>query len=154
MVEALHNLVDSGQVQSGATLYLETVPMLFLRDVPLIEGVWLDRYAIELAEWGALLKAKGYKLQEIEDAHRLALDWFVQSDGKEAVQVEIQTLHHRAACSLTKFHGRIDLKSILRDTGTATSQQIAYLVDMAKAEALDRLGEKQTAITLAERHLS
>ncbi len=39
-------------------------------------------------------------------------------------------------------------------TSAGTIQQIAYLVDMAKAEALDNLGEKQVAIELAERYLA
>jgi hypothetical protein len=97
MVKALNSLVDSGQVQAGANVYLETVPMLFLREVPLIEGVWLDRHIVELAEWGALLQAKDYKLQEAEDHHPLAPDRLVRRKGIEADQVEIQTLRRRAA---------------------------------------------------------
>ena len=37
----------------GLMVELPTVPHAFLRDAPLVEGQWLDRYVVELAEWGA-----------------------------------------------------------------------------------------------------
>ncbi len=49
--------------------------------------------------------------------------------------------------------GRLDLETIPRSIGTRTAQQTTYMVDMAKAEAMDCLGEQQAAIKLAERHL-
>jgi hypothetical protein len=48
----------------------------------------------------------------------------------------------------------MELESIRRGVNAVTTIQTAYLVDMAKAEALDQLGEKQEAIKLAERYLS
>ena len=54
----------------------------------------------------------------------------------------------------TEQHGRIDLENIRWNTDTRTTQQTAYLVDMAKAEALDRLGETQATVELAKRHLA
>ena len=53
----------------------------------------------------------------------------------------------------TEQHGRIDLENIRRSTGMRTTRQTAYLGDMAKAEALDQLGERQAAIKLAERYV-
>jgi len=61
MVTALQALVDSGQVQSSTVARLETVPVPFLRKVPLLEGEWLDRYVVELAEYGSLLRARSYE---------------------------------------------------------------------------------------------
>ena len=88
----LHSLVDSGQVQAGATVYLETVPIRFLREAPLVEGKWIDRYVIEMAEWGALLQTKGYTVQLNDNDHPLALAQFVRSDGTEADQDEVAKL--------------------------------------------------------------
>ena len=67
----IEELVDSGQVRQGVTIHLETVPIPFLQDVPLLEGKWLDRKVAELAEWGALLLAQGFKVKE-EDRPLLA----------------------------------------------------------------------------------
>ncbi|MBC8275789.1 MAG: hypothetical protein H8E40_12585 [Chloroflexi bacterium] len=53
----------------------------------------------------------------------------------------------------TENRGRMVLGKLQRGSGTGTAQQTAYLVDMAKAEALDHLGEKQAAIKLAERYV-
>ena len=37
--------------------------------------------------------------------------------------------------------------------GKITSDRVSYLVDMAKAEALDAMGENRAAVELIERHL-
>jgi hypothetical protein len=52
-----------------------------------------------------------------------------------------------------KPEDKMDLKACRQGAGKAAVQQISYLVDMAKAEALDAMGENQTAMELAERHL-
>ena len=41
MVSAIHELVDSGKVQKGTSVYLETVPIPFLQFATLVEGEWL-----------------------------------------------------------------------------------------------------------------
>lgn len=48
---------------------------------------------------------------------------------------------------------RIDLEEVRKGAGKKVTEQTALLVDMAKAEALDALGEQQAAIKLVERHL-
>jgi hypothetical protein len=48
---------------------------------------------------------------------------------------------------------RIDLEALRQSVGKEATQQISYIVDMAKAEALDLLGDQKTAVELAERHL-
>ncbi|MFC2060455.1 hypothetical protein ACFLTZ_05135 [Chloroflexota bacterium] len=53
-------------------------------------------------------------------------------------------------CRMTQA---LDWRYLRRSTGMRITQQIAYLVDMAKAEALDQLGEQQAAIKLAERYV-
>ncbi len=106
MVTALQALVDSGQVLSGTVARLETVPVSFLRKVPLLEDIWLDRYVVELAQYGSLLRAKGYEISEDQDEHPLASVQFVSHDGKEIDQAETQSLRRRALRVLARFPGR------------------------------------------------
>ena len=47
----------------------------------------------------------------------------------------------------------INLEAFRQGAGKAVMQQIAYLVDMAKAEALDAMGEDREALELVERYL-
>ncbi len=47
----------------------------------------------------------------------------------------------------------IDLEALRKASGKEASRKTAYMVDMAKAEALDHLGEQRAAIELAVRHL-
>jgi hypothetical protein len=75
--------VQSGKVQAGWMLHLETIPVPFLRYVPLLEGKWLDRRLVELAEWRALLQAKGYQVQEDPEAHQLAVVKYLRPDGEK-----------------------------------------------------------------------
>ena len=53
---------------------MTTVPHAFLRDVPLVDGEWIDGYVVALAEWGARLIQKGYVLEESQDGHPFA--WY------------------------------------------------------------------------------
>jgi hypothetical protein len=95
MVAAIQKLIDSGRVQQGTIVYLETVPMPFLQAVPLIEGKWLDRHVVELAELGAMLQANGYQVQETNDEHPLAWPRFTNSSGNEISQDEMRSLREQ-----------------------------------------------------------
>ncbi len=106
MVSALQQLIDSGEVQAGATVHLDTVPMPFLQDAPLLEGVWMDGHVVELAEWGALLRAKGYVGADSFDEHPLAWQRFARVDTAESDQDEVKELRRQAARRLVKFPGR------------------------------------------------
>ena len=46
----------------------------------------------------------------------------------------------------------IDLAGLIENVQVAAQAQVAYLVDMAKAEALDLLGETRQAFKLVDRH--
>ena len=105
MVTALQTLVDSGQVQSGTVARLETVPVPFVRKVPLLEGAWLERYVVELAEYGSLLRVKGYEASEDQDEHPLVSVQFVSHDGKEVDQVVHDKLFQSAFLRAGKAAG-------------------------------------------------
>ncbi len=69
----------------GLMVELPTVPHAFLREAPLVEGQWLDRFVVTLAEWGARLAQQGLVVEESDDPHPLA--WFritKPEDGTEA----------------------------------------------------------------------
>ena len=53
----------------GLMVELPTVPHAFLREAPLVEGQWIDRYVVELAEWGARLVQQGLVVEESDDPH-------------------------------------------------------------------------------------
>ena len=92
MVTAIHKLVDSGKVQKGTSYILETVPIPFLQFATLVEGEWLDRYVMVLAEAGAMLAHKGYQMKETNDHHPLAWPNFLDSNNNEIDRKEIQSL--------------------------------------------------------------
>jgi hypothetical protein len=64
MVHAIHQLVESGEVKAGRSAWLEMVPIPFLQVATLIDGEWLDRHVLMLAEAGAMIADKGYQIQE------------------------------------------------------------------------------------------
>ncbi len=106
MVTAIRGLMDSGQMQGGASVYLEAVPVPFLRAAPLVEKDWLDRHVVGLAELGALLIARGYQAQEAGDEHPLAWPRFMGSSGSEVDRSEMRNLRQQVGRHLKRFPGR------------------------------------------------
>ena len=106
LVSAIHKLVDSGKVQKGTSVFLETVTIPFLKFAPLIEGEWVDRYVLMLAEVGAIAIDKGYKMQETNDQHPLSWPKFLDSSDNEVDPQEIINLRSHANRHLKKFPGR------------------------------------------------
>jgi len=47
----------------------------------------------------------------------------------------------------------IDLAGLVKNVQGAAKEQVAYIVDMAKADALDLLGETRQAFDLVDRHV-
>ena len=47
----------------------------------------------------------------------------------------------------------IDLAGLIESVHGAASEQVAYMVDMAKADALELLGETRQAFELVDRHV-
>jgi hypothetical protein len=106
MVHAIHQLVESGEVKAGSSAWLETVPMPFLQLATLIDGEWLDRHMLMLAEVGAIAAGKGYQVKKTNDEHPLAWPRLLDSNGTEINQEEIDGLCRQADRHLKKFPGR------------------------------------------------
>ena len=106
MVHAIHQLVDSGEVKCGSSAWLEIVPIPFLQLATLIDGEWLDRHVLMLAEVGAIAAGKGYQVKKTNDEHPLAWPRFLDSNGIEINQEEINGLCKQADRHLKKFPGR------------------------------------------------
>ena len=93
--------------QQGLVVDLPTVPHQFLREAPLVDGDWIDRYTVELAEWGARLVEKGFLLEEPEDSHPLAWYRIIDpADGSEVDAAVTVNLWQRTRKHLAAFPGR------------------------------------------------
>jgi hypothetical protein len=107
VLQAIKALVSSGELQEGLVVELPAVPHNFLRNPPLVEGEWLDRYVVTLAEWGARLQGKDYQLQEPEDSHPLA--WYRVVDPETGAEADVEVLKQtwqRTEKHLGRFPGR------------------------------------------------
>ncbi len=51
------------------------------------------------------------------------------------------------------FYKPLDLEAIRNNAYQETSRVLAYIVDMAKAEALDCLGEREAGVKLVEKYV-
>jgi hypothetical protein len=104
VLEALRELVKSGSVKAAAQTILPSVPPPFLRRAKLIEGKWLDRHVMVLAEFGAMLAELGFTLTEItEELHPLAWPLVYRPQGSTT---EPSTLLAQAVTHLSRFDGR------------------------------------------------
>ena len=54
---------------------------------------------------------------------------------------------------IRKSEDELNIEALRQNAGKIVSERVSYLVDMAKAEALDVLGENRAAVELIERHL-
>ena len=78
----LKRLVRSKDISAGRLVSLAALPIPFLRNAPLIEGRWIDAAVLELAEFGAILKDRGWTPRPTDDSHPLAFQEFVQADAE------------------------------------------------------------------------
>ena len=88
--EAIVCAIKDGVMQ-GFVIDLPTVPHQFLREAPLFDGQWIDRYTVELAEWGGRLVEKGYLLQDPEDQHPLAWQRIIDPEDGTVVDAAVTT---------------------------------------------------------------
>jgi hypothetical protein len=68
----------------------------------------------------------------------------------KAMEVLVEMLNEDLA---PKKWARADVTDVETRAGTAAAAQVAFLVDMAKAQALDALGETQAGIAIVGRHI-
>jgi hypothetical protein len=54
---------------------------------------------------------------------------------------------------IKKSEDKINIEALRQSAGKIVSERVSYLVDMAKAEALDAMGDNRAAVVLMERHL-
>ena len=54
---------------------------------------------------------------------------------------------------IKKSKDKINIEALLQDADKIASERVSYLVNMAKAEALDAMGENRAATELVERQL-
>ena len=54
---------------------------------------------------------------------------------------------------IKKSEDKIIIQALRQDADKIAVDRVSYLVDMAKAEALDAMGENRAAVELIERHL-
>ncbi|VTT98781.1 Uncharacterized protein OS=Anaerobaculum mobile (strain ATCC BAA-54 / DSM 13181 / NGA) GN=Anamo_1175 PE=4 SV=1 [Gemmataceae bacterium] len=81
-----------------------------LTRVPLLDGHWIDRHLVELAEWCAELGAAGYCRMPALDPHPLAwyrfyppgTDWCLATEASPAAGAEIR---HQVGAKLNRFRG-------------------------------------------------
>jgi hypothetical protein len=54
---------------------------------------------------------------------------------------------------IKKSEDMINIEALRQDAVKVAVERVSYIVDMAKAEALDAMGENRAAVELVERHL-
>jgi hypothetical protein len=69
---AIDDLCQNGLVKPGSRVILQPTPIEFLSQLPLIDGVWIDRWVVELAEFAAMLRESGIEYEMSSDPHPLA----------------------------------------------------------------------------------
>ena len=106
VVSGIQQLIDSGQVKEVTTVSLETVPIPFLKEAPLVDGKWLDGKVLELAEMGAMLQSRSYQLKDDDNQNILANMTVIGNGDKEVDQAEVQMFQRLAIRKLKKFTGR------------------------------------------------
>jgi hypothetical protein len=110
---AVDDLCRRGLVQRGWRVKLGPSPLEFLAAPPLVDGVWIEMAAVELAEFAATLCERGITLEPPADLHPLAL-WRPyrrkEISGEQVTEVlsegEIANAHAEAAARLATFAGR------------------------------------------------
>jgi hypothetical protein len=109
---AVDDLCHRGLVKRGSRVTLDPTPIGFLSEPPLVEGVWIDRVVVELAEFAALLRERGVDLAAA-DPHPLAplrprrrREIPGELEGEALSEDEIANAHSEVAARLSTFTGR------------------------------------------------
>jgi len=104
--EVLGALSDMGAIKSAYYVQLEPFPYRLLGAASLVDGRWIDRRLLELAEFAALLVSRGYRLQDPPDSHPLEPLLVVNSGGLPPSEQELLPSRNEAECRLRQLKGR------------------------------------------------
>ena len=123
----------------------------FLPEIYTVRGAIseINRRYFEGQEVLFLAEAEGF--DQLLDLVEKAVDIFNESLAGDIERLEkllVETGNRQDASPLT-----IDLSGLVGNVHGAAREQVAYLVDMAKADALDLLGETRQALELVDRHV-
>jgi len=104
-------LVRTGVLEMGRCVHFSTAPMPFLQKVPVVEWEWVDEAMIEFAEYGALLKDKGFRLADSHDMPPLSMAQIYSPPSEShALQVagyeQIAPVLAQAQRNFAKFNGK------------------------------------------------
>jgi len=84
---------------------LEPFPYRSLGAASLVDGRWIDRRLLELAEFAALLVSRGNRLQDPPDRHPLEPLLVVDSAGFSPSEHELLPIRKKAECRVRQFKG-------------------------------------------------
>ena len=72
-----------------------------------MDGDWIDRYVMELSEWGARITDKGYLVEETTDLHPFAWDQIIDPENRSVANSEdLGRLWQQTRKHLAGFPGR------------------------------------------------
>jgi hypothetical protein len=115
---------------------------------------WKSYLAIHLSELYAYRQAV-YSISKIYFEGQPILFQDLVRDLAEIITdtEELASSFNEVVVDLFGLGERIDLGAIGQDTGQQGKYRLGYIIDMAKAEALDSLGEGKEGIKLVERYV-
>lgn len=90
-------------LKSGRLVELSKIPFRKLKQIPLVDGKWIDMHFIELAEFGALVKDEEFDAPSLA-LHPLALSIYQAPCTPEAVRRE--NLHAEVKSNMSTFPGK------------------------------------------------
>ena len=106
--QAIRKLIEVGEVKGGTAVELTPMPIESLLLPPLVEGQWIDRHVVELAEFGAVVEEGGFELQVTED-HFMAPLRVDRREGGQFIEAEetlIAAVRAQTTAALAEFTGR------------------------------------------------
>jgi hypothetical protein len=97
---AMVALEPSGWIDLGQ------LPYRSLGRASLVDGKWVDGRIVELAEYAALLHARGYEFRELADSHPLEELTLVRSDGGQVRDEDLLAIRKEARARLRGLKAR------------------------------------------------
>jgi hypothetical protein len=106
--KAVRALVTAGELEGGSAVEIGPLPFEFLATAPLVDGQWIDRHVVELAELATRAEERGFEFRATAH-HWLLPAWIYRREGQrfvEADEAEVAALRDEAEAALVKFEGR------------------------------------------------